>query len=77
MELIILILSGKSSIDSQIIFLFFFSRRMAYSPLPLAAVIIHMTLLSFKVYGGSSSQFNYATMKILAAVFLNLFLFKV
>jgi len=53
------------------------SRRMAYSPLPLAAVIIHMTLLSFKVYGGSSSQFNYATMKILAAVFLNLFLFKV
>lgn len=50
---------------------------MAYSPLPLAAVIIHISLLSFKVYGGNSSQFNYATVKILAAVFANLYLCKV
>lgn len=52
------------------------SRRMAYSPLPLAAVIIHISLLSFKLYGGTSCRLDYAGLKILGAVFCNLYLFK-
>jgi len=46
------------------------SRRMAYSPLPLAAVVIHITLISFKLSGPTGIQ-------VLVAVFINLFLFKI
>ena len=47
-----------------------FSRRMAYSPLPLAAVVIHISLISFKLSGPAGA-------KVLAAIFINLLLFKV
>jgi len=46
------------------------SRRMAFSPLPLAAVVIHITLISFKFNGPTGVQ-------AVIAVFINLFLFKI
>jgi len=46
------------------------SRRMAYSPLPLAAVVIHITLISFKLSGATG-------VKVLVTLLVNLFLLKI
>lgn len=46
------------------------SRRMAYSPLPLAAVVIHITLISFKLSGATG-------VKVMVALLVNLFLLKI
>ena len=43
---------------------------MAYSPLPLAAVVIHITLISFKLSGATG-------VKVMVALLVNLFLLKV
>lgn len=43
---------------------------MAYSPLPLAAVVIHITLISFKLSGATG-------VKVLVTLLVNLFLLKI